>query len=128
MSIQLGNIAELEFLLQATRRGLIVSRPSIQATIYDFLVDNGKKIYRIQVKSNHQNGPNYRLKLGQGSKQKNNYSPEDVDIIAAFIGELKTWYIFPIYAIGERMGITLYPDSIDSKWNKYREGWGSILN
>lgn len=128
MSIFKGNIAELSFLLTATKKGLIVSRPTIQSTIYDFLVDNKKKILRVQVKSCFSQGPEYGLTIGQGSTGKKHYSPDDVDIIACFIGELETWYLFPIKAIGERVKITVFPYSIDSKWNKYREGWVTLLN
>jgi len=124
VSIQKGNIAELEFLLQATRRNLIVSRPSIQQTTYDFLVDNNKRIFKVQVKSNFQIGPNHDLGLAKGSKSKQFYCSNEVDIIACFINKLGAWYILPINITGERLKIKIRPDSIDSKWNKYREGWG----
>jgi hypothetical protein len=124
----LGNIAELEFLLIATKRGLVVSRPTIQSTIYDFVVDNGKRILKVQIKSTFSNGPAYGLNIGKGSTGKTNYSPDDIDIIACFIGELGTWYFFPIKVIGERVKITVFPNSIESKWNKYREGWVTLLN
>ncbi len=124
----LGNIAELEFLLSATRQGLIVSRPTIQSTIYDFLVDNGKRILKVQIKSTFTSGPVFGLNIGQGSTGKKSYTPADVDIIACFIGELKTWYFFPISVIGKKVKLSLTPNSIDSKWNKYREGWITLLN
>ncbi len=128
MSLQKGNIAELEFLLKATQRGLIVSRPAIQSTIYDFIIDNGKRCLKVQVKSNFTDGPDFGLSIGQGSLGKTPYSSNDIDVIACFIDKINVWYLFPIKDIGERVKLTLYPDSIESKWNKYKGAWSVLLS
>ncbi len=128
VSLEKGNIAELEFLVTATRKGLIVSRPTIQSTIYDFIVDSGKKMLKVQVKSCFTSGPSYGLSIGQGTTGKTSYKPDDVDVIACFIGELATWYFFPTKEIGGKVKLTLFPDSIESKWNKYRESWSVLLS
>ena len=120
-------MAELEFLIQATKRDLIVSMPQITHS-YDFLVDNGKRILKVQIKSNFQNGPYYGLSIGQGSSSKNHYSLKEVDVIACFIGEIRAWYLFPMTTLEEKIKITVFPDSINSKWNKYRDAWGVLLN
>jgi hypothetical protein len=46
-----GTILELEFAAECIRRGAIVSQPFGDNSHYDFLVDSGAKIYRVQVKA-----------------------------------------------------------------------------
>ena len=84
VSLLKGNIAEIEFMLKATRLGLIVSKPEIPHD-YDFLVDNGNNIFRVQVKSNFCKGPSYKLGIGQGKSSKNAYTPKMIDIMACYL-------------------------------------------
>ncbi len=126
MSLVKGNIAEIEFMLKATRMGLICSKPEIPYD-YDFLVDNGSQIFRVQVKSNFQTGPSYKLNLGQGTKSKNAYNPKAIDIMACYLDEIKTWYIFPIKDIAQKITFRIFPNDIESPWNKYRGAWGLLL-
>ena len=42
---------DLEFAAECIRRGAVVSQPFGSNAQYDFLVDNGKSIFRVQVKS-----------------------------------------------------------------------------
>jgi PD-(D/E)XK endonuclease len=46
---QLGELAEMMFMVKATTKGLIVSKPYGESHRYDFLVDSGKRIWRVQV-------------------------------------------------------------------------------
>ena len=127
MSVWKGDIAELEFEVQATRRKLVVSRPVITHD-YDRIVDNGKKRLRIQIKSTFTEGPNYGLNIAKGMTNKKTYTREEIDFIVCFINELKSWYIFPIEVVEGLQKVTVSPDSVESKWNKYRDSWGSLLN
>lgn len=122
MSNHKGDLAEMDFKLKAMKKGLIVSSPENSQVVYDLLVDNGCQIFRIQVKSNFQDGLNYAMNLGCGSKNKKSYL-DQVHFMACYINELNAWYIFPMECIGESLKITIYPNSEDSKWNKYREAW-----
>jgi hypothetical protein len=46
-----GSALDLEFAAECIRRGAVVSQPFGGNAQYDFLVDNGKSILRVQVKS-----------------------------------------------------------------------------
>ena len=48
---QLGELAEMMFMVKATTKGLIVAKPYGESHRYDFLVDSGKRTWRVQVKS-----------------------------------------------------------------------------
>ncbi len=125
MSNHKGDLAEMDFKLRAMQMGLIVSSPENSQVVYDLLVDNGKQIFRIQVKSNFQDGTYYGMNLGCGSKNKKSYF-EQVHFIACYINSISCWYIFPMECIGEKLKLTIYPEAEDSKWNKYREAWGLL--
>jgi hypothetical protein len=46
-----GTVLELEFAAECIRRGLVVSQPFGDNAHYDFLVDSGSRIFRVQVKA-----------------------------------------------------------------------------
>ena len=48
--IQRGSIAELTVIIEALKRGYIVSSPISHNSHYDLIIDDGKKILRCQIK------------------------------------------------------------------------------
>lgn len=50
-SCNTGEIGECAFLLEAVRRGFLVSQPFGHAQKYDFIVDTGNKLLKVQVKA-----------------------------------------------------------------------------
>ena len=75
MNKDIGELSELEFLIRATKEGLIVSRPFGENQRYDFIVDNGKRRFRIQVKStNFKEGNHFQITCSHGSKIKKSYN------------------------------------------------------
>ena len=65
-----GEIAEMAFLLKTARLGLCVSKPYGDSYAYDFIVDTGTRLWRVQVKSTHQ-------PRGKGTASPSNTSPKD---------------------------------------------------
>lgn len=126
MSSLKGDLAEMDFKLKAMQKGLIVSSPENSQTIYDILVDNKKQIFRIQVKSNFQDGTSYGMNLGCGTKGKRLYTDDEIHFFACYIKQLESWYIIPSECTSS-MKITFYPNGENSKWNKYREAWDLLV-
>lgn len=52
---QKGDIGECSFLLQALKRGFVVAKPFGSAESYDFILDTGKKLLKVQVKGGNAN-------------------------------------------------------------------------
>ena len=132
MSKGFGELTEIEFLLKATKLGLIVSQPFGDNRKYDFLVDNGKTIKRIQVKGtntvNASGGPEtYAIGVGYGSSKKVAYTSDEIDFYAVYIHPHKTWYIFPVNEINA-VKISIPVFSNDSKYAKFKGAWGLLLN
>ena len=116
-----GEWAELRFMERATELGLRVTKPWGDNTPYDFAVESRGHFLRVQVKCTRQKRWNsYRCHLDSNGHA---YSPDQVDIIAAYIIPTATWYIFPIAATHGQPDILLNPHRKNSRHAKYKEAW-----
>jgi hypothetical protein len=129
---RLGEIAELAFILKATSLGFTPSRPYGDRRPYDFLLECGNRVLRIQVKSVFNNRPRdgHRFSVNVGKTRKKShtgYTAEDVDFVVAYVASQNAWYVIPIDALARRTFINLYPlgktRSIGGEFEKYREAW-----
>ena len=135
---RLGEVGELAFILKATSLGLTPSRPFGDRRPYDFLLECGKRVLRIQVKSVFSNrlrdGHRYPLNTGitrkrEGTKKRERvgYTSEEIDFIVAYVAPHNAWYVIPVDALGQRTFINLYPigktRTIGGEFEKYREAW-----
>ena len=120
-----GELAELAFMYRATSEGISVAKPYGDSHPYDFIVQHGRLLLRVQVKStfkkpNNRSDP-ARKKRGRfgyqvivariGSKEKGitYYSRDDIDFVACFIAPVDIWYIIPVETLGRRHAIRLFP-------------------
>lgn len=123
-----GELAELRFWTEATRRGMIVSKPYGDSARYDFVVDCAGQLSRVQVKSTSSgNQTGYHMNCCAGSRRP--YRPDDVDFIAAYVVPNDTWYIVPVSALGERTSLTLSrPHSQRRPADRFKERWDLLEN
>ena len=125
-----GEISELRFYLRAFEHGFIVSKPFGDNARYDFIVDSGNRLSRVQIKSvsvidTTRRTNKYRINATHGGKEKHKYLPEECDILAAYVIPEDTWYIIPISKI-TGASVNLYPHRGGSigNYEGHREGWG----
>jgi hypothetical protein len=126
--MHLGKIAEHQFIVDASKRNLLVSRPVHDFRGYDLIVQGNAKLYKIQIKSTRQKaaGKNsYRFSCSRGSKSKQAYTKDHVDYFAFYIFELNAWFIVPIFEIKTK-NINIFPHKPDHKYTKYLEAWHLI--
>ena len=108
-SKDLGELAEAEFIVRAMHNGLSVSEPRGDNQKYDFIIDNGSKLFRVQVKSTNtyiEKKDCYQLGTAYGSESKSLYSNKDIDFFACYIAPEKLWYIIPVtspYSINKNL-------------------------
>ena len=124
----LGEVVELRFYLKAFEKGLIVSKPFGDSAKYDFIVDSGNGLYRVQVKSTQRldtsnRGNRYTVSFCC-SGDKRIYKNEEIDFIVAYITPLDTWYIIPITAIHSKNGNFRPHKDGKGKMEEYKEAWG----
>jgi hypothetical protein len=126
---QQGQIAELGFVYKAAKMGFAVAKPYGDNERYDFIVDAGKRLWRVQVKSTYAFVDGTCYKLGAYWKSISNthisYTPEQVDFLVGHVVPEDAWYVIPIDAVALRKSLRLYPsrDVHGGRYEKYREAW-----
>jgi hypothetical protein len=122
-----GDLGEVAFLHKATELGLMVAQPYGTNYPFDFLVQAGQNIYRIQVKAvSHMRGGLYALitRRNQGLRLRA-YSRSEVDFVAVYIIPENTWYILPVREVENRLTLLFRPKGYHrpDPWAHYREAW-----
>jgi hypothetical protein len=120
-----GEQAEAAFLNKAISLGLNVAKPWGDSERYDFIVDSGRRLLRVQVKSTQYE---YLEKNRYGicnHRHGTFYTEEEIDFLAVYIVPLKLWYIIPVKACLNHRTLRFYPASTNSRgrYEKYREAW-----
>jgi len=119
---RLGDAVEAAFLAKASSLYFAVAKPWGDDNRYDFLVDSGNAIWRIQVKcATSFDGSRYSVHAGGVSEL---YTANEIDFIAAYIVADNIWYVIPIEAVVPHTGFHLNPHSRrHARYEIYREAW-----
>jgi hypothetical protein len=148
-----GKIAELLFSAEALKRGMIVSAPIEENHPYDYIVDNGRTLFKVQIKSafssckpgrsSGRKHPSYEISLSRRVYKNKELSDwvgadekcisGDYDVLAFYIAPEGAWYIIPFSApeIYNKHRLWLFDDNegghsrlTSDVERKYRENWG----
>lgn len=109
-----GDVAEARFLHEALKRGYSVSDPFGDDDPYDFIIDNGKKLFKIQVKSTTTSRKD-AFKTGLRNPP---YQEGDFKFAAIYVTEVDDFYIIPEEHCIEKQSICLA-----GKLSHYRGAW-----
>ena len=126
-----GALTALRFAYECGRRGAIVSEPIGDNSRYDFIVDSGKQLFRVQVKSStaKPKSPgvftfNGTRKLQQGSER---YKEGELDCVVTCAGD--KWFFFNEPHV-LTSSVAIYPNHKPRKkpyrWNFGLGKWGVI--
>jgi hypothetical protein len=122
-----GELGEVAFLHKATRLGFEVSLPYGHLHRYDFLVDNGTNIWRVQVKTGSLMVYGlYRVAVRHGTNDGwQPYTASEIDFVAAYILPEDTCYILPVREVVGRELLNFRPKGYPRRdiWDHYREAW-----
>jgi hypothetical protein len=83
-----GNIGQAAVALEALKRGYHVSTP-FEGAAYDLIIDRAGSLSRVQVKYSKSDGKRLKVRL-------RDYTPHDIDAIAAYDGTTGKVYWLPI--------------------------------
>jgi hypothetical protein len=132
-----GEMAEMQFMLDAAKRGYGVAKPFVDNERYDVIVDAARRLWRVQVKlsgASHHKG--FAVRSGWRSNTRHMpYTTEQIDFMAVLIhGERvrgkRIWYLIPVGALGGRLSINLYPFGCrkdgEMRFERYRGAWGLL--
>src|ERR1044071_6889687 len=111
---RLGEIAEMAFLLKATSLRLTPSRPYGERRPYDFLLECGKRVLRIQVKCvsvpRFHNANSFSVNVVQhkyGGRAA--YTSDDIDFLVAYVIPHDAFDVIPVDELNQRKMIVVYP-------------------
>ena len=102
----IGEITEQQVTLEFLKQGILISKPLVQSSRYDFIADINNKLYKIQVKTGRFKEESY-LEFTTSTSHTNtkgtiniSYSEDDVDFFATmYNGQC---YLIPYRLCGKR--------------------------
>jgi PD-(D/E)XK endonuclease len=122
-----GDLGESAFLHKATSLGFMVARPWRNIYCYDFIVEGGRNLWRVQVKTttSMKNGL-YKINLSRiDNRVSRPYAESEIDFVAAYVMPEETWYVLPVREVVGHEGIGFRPKGFRRLdiWAPYREAW-----
>jgi len=123
-----GELLEAAFLHKAVGLGFRVTKPWGDSERYDFVLDSGRRLWRVQIKCTAtERAGGYHIQPIHFVYGKNKvvYTADDIDVLAAHIVPLDVWYVLPVGALAQGTSLRLYPDDgcKAARFEKYREAW-----
>ena len=123
----LGELGELAFSYKAASLGFGVSKPLGDNEPFDFILNAGHRLWRVQVKATYHMRRTYffrttRADVGYKCRR---YTADDVDVLAAWVMPLDVWYIIPVQAFAGRTGVAVYPHRKDGtgQFEAFQDAW-----
>ena len=115
---------------KAASLGFGVAKPYGDSCRYDFILDSGERLWRVQVKSTYGAGQkSYRINAyGSTNSGFLSYTPEEIDILVAYIVHKDAWYVIPVKAFVPHRSLQLHPCGGHGLYEKYREAWGLMTS
>ena len=122
-----GERSEAAFLHKANGLGLVVAKPWGDSERYDFILDNGERLFRVQIKATdvlRAQAYETRATYTTG-KTRAVYTRKDIDFLIAHVIPLDLWYILPVEVCTPAPMLRFYPHRKAKKMRleKYREAW-----
>ena len=124
---QHGDLGEVAFLHKATELGFMVAKPYGTIYPFDFIVQGGQKLWRIQIKSvAYVRKGLYSLNVRRSKGRRlRAYSKSEIDFVAIYIIPEDVWYILPVSEVVERQCLQFRPTGHPrpDMYAHYREAW-----
>ena len=129
-----GEWVELQFMAAAASHGYRILKPWGDSLEYDVAIEHGGDLVRVQVKSSTvRNGTGYFCQFRRNWRVAEPYSLDELDLFAAYVIPVRTWYLIPAIVILKptlKTAITVYPVTALKedryKYEHYRESWGLL--
>src|SRR6266852_9692866 len=124
---QRGELAEMAFTYKAAGLGFGVAKPYGDSESYDFILDSGVRLWRVQVKSTYapRTHSYYIRACGNTGGSKKAYTAKQIDMLVAFLVTEDAWYVVPVKAFAPRKHLHFYPSGSKTggRYEQYREAW-----
>ncbi len=122
----------MEFMSRATSKGFKLSKPLFPEA-YDFILDNGIRALKIQVKASATKKPIksapealcWIVSMYKGHLSKTLYTYKDCDFFLVHLYVENIWYVIPRQEAKTKL--TMYPYVETCRLYKYKEAWDLLL-
>jgi hypothetical protein len=127
-SKQRGELAEMMFMVKAAQKGFATAKPYGDSRRYDFIVDVGRRLWRVQVKSSSSKDcGSYQVNLQRNlNGEVVEYDASEIDFVVAYVMPCDAWFVIPVESIAGRKTVKmcLHENPESGKLGKYWEAWG----
>ncbi|MGA9979514.1 MAG: group I intron-associated PD-(D/E)XK endonuclease [Candidatus Sulfotelmatobacter sp.] len=127
---QTGERSEAAFLHRASGLGFGVAKPWGDSLRYDFILDNGERLWRIQIKCTESlRAQAYETRATYTTgKGRAVYTARDIDFLVVHVVPLDVWYVVPVAQCTPQPMLRFYPHRQAKKMRleKYREAWHQL--
>jgi hypothetical protein len=127
-SKQRGEWAEMMFMVKAAQMGFATAKPYGDSRRYDFVVDTGSRLWRVQVKSS--SAKQYGSYLVNLQRNENGevvpYDITEIDFVVAYVMPCDAWFVIPVEAAVARKSAKLCAreNPRSGRLGKYWQAWG----
>src|SRR3954470_2316268 len=117
-----GYLAEMAFATKAMSLGFNVCKPLGETQGFDFTVESGLEVKKVQIKSRWGKGRRrYGVKISSG---KRTYRADETDFIIVYIVPEDAWYVVPVEVAAGRLFGQFHPNSKrGDRLEMYRDAW-----
>jgi hypothetical protein len=128
-----GSQYEAAFMAQALKRGLDILESYGDYMPYDIVVHNTDgRFIRVQVKGTNSQidkRPGYKIFASCGNVNRVVLSPEQVDVLAAYVEPEDTWYLIPVVKLKGNISVYLNPNTKNNgRYEVWKEAWNVFQN
>jgi hypothetical protein len=124
-----GELGELAFSHKAACLGFGVAKPNGEDEAYDFILDSGQRLWRVQVKSIYTPFRDGFRAIGQRTN-KEPYTAKEIDFLVVYVAPLNIWYVIPVKHLALSRILTFYPSGCKrggGHFERWREAWHLLV-
>jgi len=125
-----GDLGEVAFVHKAMSLGFVVAKPYGHNHPYDFFVEGGRNLLRVQVKtcSYIRNGLYTAAVCHSRDGARIPYSEAELDFVVVYVMPEETWYVLPVREAVGRCSLQLRAPTANHHHRRdpyayYREAW-----
>jgi len=113
------------FMHKATSLGFALALPYGHLHRYDFIVDGGRNLWRVQVKTSTCLVRGFHRLCVYNYNSRTGYNESEIDFVAVLILPEGIWYILPVREVLERRALFFRPNECagTDPYAYYREAW-----
>jgi len=97
-----GEMAEAAFVAKAVSLGFGVAKPWGDSDPFDFIVQAGGRLSKVQVKSAHCVGEDGTYSIRAHGHDMKAYRADQIDVLVAYVVPENVWYVFRELNLGRR--------------------------